>query len=52
MRIHTRKWKEESFAEIKKLIDELTAILRDPKKVLNIIVAELSELKAKYDHAH
>jgi len=42
---------EKEYAEIKKLIDELTAILRDPKKVLDIIVTELTELKAKYGDA-
>jgi DNA gyrase subunit A len=39
---------EKEYAEIKKLIDELIAILKDPKKVLNIIVTELAELKEKY----
>ena len=39
---------EKEYAEIKKIIDELTAILRDPQKVLGIIVTELAELKAKY----
>jgi len=39
---------EKEYAEIKKLIDELTAILRDTKKVLEIIVKELGEIKDKY----
>ena len=42
---------EKEYAEIKKLIDELTAILRDPQKVLDIIVRELAELKEKYGDA-
>ncbi len=42
---------EKEYAEIAKLIDELTAILRDPQKVLGIIVTELAELKAKYGDA-
>ncbi len=42
---------EKEYAEIKKLIDELTAILRDPQKVLDIIVTELTELKEKYGDA-
>ena len=39
---------EKEYEEIKKLIDELIAILRDPQKVLDIIVKELSEIKAKF----
>jgi DNA gyrase subunit A len=39
---------EKEYEEIKKLIDELTAILKDPKRVLDIIVKELTELKEKY----
>ncbi|KKR39899.1 MAG: gyrase subunit A protein [Candidatus Woesebacteria bacterium GW2011_GWB1_40_101] len=39
---------EKEYAEIKKLIDALTAILKDPKKVLEIIVKELKELKEKF----
>jgi len=39
---------EKEYAEIKKLIDKLTLILKDPQKVLDIIVKELSELKEKY----
>jgi DNA gyrase subunit A len=42
---------EKEYAEIKKLIDELTLILRDPAKVLEIIVKELGELKEKYGDA-
>src|SRR3989304_3564823 len=33
---------------MKKLIDTLTAILRDPNKILNIIVSELTQLKEKF----
>jgi DNA gyrase subunit A len=39
---------EAEYEEIKKLIDTLTAILKDSKKVLTIIVKELTELKEKY----
>lgn len=39
---------EKEYQEIMKLIDELTAILRDPQKVLNIIVKEIKELREKY----
>jgi DNA gyrase subunit A len=39
---------EKEYAEMKKLIDILTAILKDPGKVLEIIVKELTELKEKY----
>jgi DNA gyrase subunit A len=39
---------EKEYEEIKKLIDTLTAILKDPEKVLDIIVKELTELKEKY----
>jgi len=39
---------EEEYRQIEKLIDALTAILRDPKRVLDIIVSELTDLKAKY----
>lgn len=39
---------EKEYAEIKKLIDELVAILKDPQKVLDIIVKELNEIKDKY----
>jgi DNA gyrase subunit A len=42
---------EKEYEEIKKLIDTLTAILKDPKKVLDIIVKEFSELKEKYGDA-
>lgn len=42
---------EKEYAEIKKLIDQLIAILRDPQQVLNIIVKELSELREKYGDA-
>lgn len=42
---------EKEYAEIKKLIDELTLILRDPQKVLEIIVKEITELKEKYGDA-
>jgi len=39
---------EKEYEEIKKLIDSLTAILKDPGKVLDIIVKELGELREKY----
>ena len=39
---------EKEYAEIKKLIDRLTEILKLPKKVLDIIITELSELKEKF----
>jgi DNA gyrase subunit A len=39
---------QKEYDEIKKLIDKLVAILRDPKKILDIIAKELSELKEKY----
>jgi len=39
---------EKEYEEIEKLISQLVAILRDPQKVLDIIVKELSELKEKY----
>ncbi|KKQ93119.1 DNA gyrase subunit A [Candidatus Woesebacteria bacterium RIFCSPHIGHO2_01_FULL_39_17] len=39
---------EKEYEEIKKLIDHLTAILKDPKKVLEIIVKELTEIKEKF----
>lgn len=42
---------EKEYAEIKKLIDQLIAILKDPQQVLNIITKELSELKEKYGDA-
>jgi DNA gyrase subunit A len=42
---------EKEYQEIKKLIDQLVAILKDPQRVLNIIVQELSDLKEKYGDA-
>lgn len=39
---------EKEYAEIQKLIDELVSILKDPQKVLNIIVKEISDLKEKF----
>ncbi|OGM12510.1 DNA gyrase subunit A, partial [Candidatus Woesebacteria bacterium RBG_16_36_11] len=36
---------EKEYAEIKKLIDDLTAILKKPEKILEIIIKEVSELK-------
>lgn len=42
---------EKEYAEIMKLIDALTAILKDPERVLKIIVEEITELKAKYGDA-
>ena len=38
---------EKEYEQIKKLIDKLIAILKNPKKVLKIIVKELSEIKEK-----
>lgn len=42
---------EKEYEEIEKLIDQLVAILKDPKKVLEIIVKEITELKATYGDA-
>lgn len=42
---------EKEYEEIKKLIDKLTAILKDPQKVLDIIVKELAEVKEKFGDA-
>ena len=42
---------EKEYQEMKKLIDALTAILRNPGKVLDIIVKEVSELKEKFGDA-
>lgn len=39
---------EKEYNEIKKLIDKLIAILKNPKKILNIIVKELEEIKKKF----
>ena len=39
---------EKEYEEMKKLIDRLTAILRNPNKVLDIIVNELTQLKEKF----
>ena len=39
---------EKEYEEIKKLIDKLTLILKNPEEVLRIIVNELRELKEKY----
>lgn len=39
---------EKEYEEIKKLIDKLVSILKDPKKVLKIIVDEITELKEKF----
>ncbi len=39
---------EKEYAEIKKLIDKLVAILKDPKEVLKIIKTELAEIKEKF----
>jgi len=39
---------EKEYEEMKKIIDALTAILKDPKKVLDIIVKEVAELSEKY----
>jgi len=39
---------EQEFAELTRLIAELQGILGDPGKVLDVIVTELAELKARY----
>lgn len=39
---------EKEYEEIKKLIDSLIAILKDPKKVLDIIVSEVTGVKDKF----
>ncbi len=39
---------EKEYEEIKKLIDQLIAILRDPSKILTIITEELSDLNQKF----
>lgn len=39
---------EKEYQKIKKLIDKLIAILKNPKKILNIIVKELEEIKKKF----
>lgn len=41
---------EKEYEELKKLIDQLISILRDPQQVLDIIVKEITELKAKFDN--
>jgi len=42
---------EKEYQEIKKLIDRLTAILKDPNKILDIIINELTEIKEKFGDA-
>ena len=39
---------EKEYGEMKKLIDSLTAILKNPGKVLEIIVKEITELRQKF----
>lgn len=39
---------QKEYEEIKKLIDQLIATMKDPKKVLSIISSELKELKEKH----
>jgi len=39
---------EKEYEEIKKLIDSLIAILRNPDRILKIIVQEITQLKEKY----
>lgn len=39
---------ENEYEEIKKLIDSLVAILKDPQRVLDIIIEEITKLKADY----
>lgn len=42
---------EAEYKRIKKLIDQLLAILKNPKKVLSIIVREITQLKKDYGDA-
>jgi len=42
---------EKEYDQIMKLIDKLVAILKDPKKVLKIIVKEIAELREKHGDA-
>ncbi len=39
---------EKEYQELKKLIDELIAILKDPQRILGIIDTELTELRTKF----
>jgi len=39
---------EKEYEEVKKIIDQLTAILKNPNKILEIIINELEELKEKF----
>lgn len=39
---------EKEYEDLKKLIDELIAILKDPQRILKIIDTELTDLKAKF----
>lgn len=42
---------QKEYEEIKKIVDRLVATLKNPQKVLDIIVAELADLKEKYGDA-
>ena len=42
---------EKEYDQIKKLIDKLVAILKDPKKVIKILVREITELREKHGDA-
>lgn len=42
---------EQEYAEIMKLVDRLTAILKDPARVLEVISKELADLKEKFGDA-
>ncbi len=42
---------EKEYGEIEKLIDQLVAILKEPQKVLDIVVKELTEVKEKFADA-
>ena len=42
---------EKEYEEIKKLIDRLVSILKDPSKILQIIVDEIIEIKQKFGDA-
>ncbi len=39
---------EKEYEEVKKLVDKLTAILRDPQKVLDVVSEEVEQLKKAY----
>ncbi|MFH1759401.1 MAG: DNA gyrase subunit A [Patescibacteria group bacterium] len=56
MRLHTlaaleRKKIEDELKEKQRIIQELTALLKDPNKILKVIKSELKELREKYGDA-